>query len=156
MRRFGWTVVVTSLLATGFALVVYERNPTTPLQPRLIAHDAAGMQKAAPQSGTGATTVRPVLDDFVAALERHDDAALQAVFPAVTTRDARILRSVRERLGEAAHLQVSSLRLVSATTQQVEAEFVILATGGRQNELRLPFVATIARQEDTWKIVALH
>lgn len=154
-RRLGVAIVFTSLVVTTLAFVVYVRDGT--LHPVYVSRESAGF---APAGGAASDAdqqqVLSVLDDFVAALQRDDDAAMHAVYPTMSGRDARILRQIRHRLGASAGLSVAGLRTHRQATGDVSEDFVIVATRADGRQLRMPFVAVLHRQASDWKIVELH
>jgi len=152
-RRFGIAIVTTTVGIASFAFVVYMTSPGGTLQPRLLHESSlAGAHATSPTD----TQLMAVLNSFVSALERDDDAGMRAAFPALTARESRILHQMRGRLGPAAHLSVVNAHARKLKANEVAEDFVIVASQPGGRELRLPFAAVMHQQNQSWQIVELH
>jgi hypothetical protein len=82
---------------------------------------------------------------------------MRADFPTLTRREARVLKSIRRRMGNGAELQVGSERIIGVSRDVADLDFVILAKlPGVTDERRLPFHATVRHQNGSWLIDELN
>ena len=153
-RRFGIAVLGSAILITGLAFTVYIRDPETTLQPSVV-HGSTFFVKAAEEEAVAPRT-RTLLDAFVEALQREDEAALRSVYPRMTEKDAHVLRALRRRLGDGTALRATSVRLKSATPAEIQVEFAVVSSSEKPEEMRLPFAATIRKIDGAWRIAELH
>lgn len=144
------------ILLVGFVLQSVYR---TPPQPSTTPQRAAALPDlTAPAiDGAQARAAWQVVDQFVEAMERENEAGMRARFPSLTNREARILLAIRQRLGEGADLRVDAGRMASRAAGEVHADFAIIATErGSKRERRLPFSATLIGERDSWAIAKLR
>jgi hypothetical protein len=157
--RFGIALAVSSLIVGLVGFAVYIDHPETPIKPVLIHHHASAfdLSAAAPRNNARYTQARAVVVQFIAALNEDDDATMRATFPALTSRQGRVLRGIHSRLGEDARLYVSGDRITSASPDQIDIDFVIVAHEPKDgSERRLPFHATVRDREGSWVIETLY
>lgn len=157
-RRFALALLSTALLVGSTAFVLYLDNPTTPLKPTVLTHQPASFFD---ESSTSTPNIDPaltgLLTHFVDALERRDQDALREAFPGMTRKDARLLRSIRARLGIDAQLSLGSIRIERTLGGVTALDFVILSKQPyARGELSLPFHANVRDQGGRLQIEALH
>lgn len=154
-RRFGWTVVVTSVLITSGAFAVYMRAPHAPLQPQRIHTGIApvGNETTPPEIRAAAPRVKGVLDVFVHALAVNDEAELRSVYPAMSRYDERVVHDLRTRIGGHADLHLERMHLADATADEVHVNFLVV--GSRASD-RAALAATIRNTDNGWKIIEVH
>jgi hypothetical protein len=151
-RRFGVALVTSVLVIAAVALVVYRLNPESGLAGEGIKIQSSGVTGV--QNAATDARLSNVINAFVEALQREDDAAMRAVYPGLTDRDANVLHAVRRRLGPGA-LHVGDLRVEKAEPDNMRVNFQVV-TNGSPEQSRLPFGATIARMHGEWRIAELH
>jgi len=158
-KRFGWAIVASSLVIASVAALVFMRNPTDTLQPSVVS--TGGLFAGGRYAPTAVIPeVGRLLDTFVGALEHDDQARMHATFPGMTPHDARVLRALRKRLGETAHLTVADAQLQRSSqvgALDANVQFVILSRKPEdREELRLPFTAHVRNANGHWLIVELR
>ena len=90
-------------------------------------------------------------------MNQGDDATMRAMFPSLTSRQGRVLRSIRSRLGQDASLSLSGDHITRATPDQIDIDFVIVAREPNdKTERRLPFHATVRDRKGSWVIETLY
>ncbi|MGQ0815435.1 MAG: hypothetical protein ACT4O1_13415 [Gemmatimonadota bacterium] len=156
-RQFAVGLIASTMAVALVGFVLYIENPT-PLQPSFVHQSGAAMpvrsRVADPERDR---RVQAMLAHFVAALESQDEAAMRADFPAMTRREARLLRSIRRRLGEDAELDIGYERVIGVARDVVDLDFVIVANqAGRSDQRRLPFHATVRNRNGIWLIEELN
>lgn len=157
VRRFGWALVASSVLVVGVAGLVYVRNPTSSLQPHIVASSSGFNRAGFARAGVLDPGVQDVLARFVNALERHDDSAMRSAWPTMKPHDTRVLQALHKRLGESAHLSIDHLRMKSGAPADVWVDFLILSNSdGRAEVLRLPFEGHVSNVRGVWEIVELR
>lgn len=156
-RRFALGLLVTAIVISFVGFGVYFDDPT-PIQPTLVHASAAALPIGERVADAGRDArVHGMLEQFVAALAREDEGAMRAEFPNLTRREARVLKSIRRRMGEAAELRVGPATVIGVSADVADLDFVILAKlPGEPDERRLPFHATIRRGSGNWFIDELN
>lgn len=156
-RRFGMAVIGASSVIAAVGLLLHIWDATPSLQAPAVPQSAALFEKAStPIHADNLVGVRMVVDQFVEALERQDEADMRRLFPAMTNREVRILLAIRKRLGDGAELRAETERMTSATGDAVQIDFAIRARqSGSDRERRLPFSATVSNDGGHWRIVQL-
>jgi hypothetical protein len=157
--RFGIALAVSSLIIGFVGFAVYIDDPRTPIKPVLIHRHASAFEisSAGPATNTRYGEARAVLAQFIAALNEDDDATIRSTFPSLTSRQGRVLRSIRSRLGQDANLSLSGDRITSAGPDQIDIDFVIVAReANERTERRLPFHATVRDRKGSWVIETLY
>jgi hypothetical protein len=154
-RRFGWAVVVSSVLITSGAFAVYMRAPHAPLQPQRIHTPITTVGNTAPPAEIreAAPRVRNVLDVFVHALAVNDETELRSVYPAMSRYDERLVHELRTRVGGDTALHVERMQLADATADEVHVNFLLV---GSKAQNRAALAATIRNTDTGWKIVEVH
>jgi hypothetical protein len=156
-RRFALGLLVTAIVISFVGFGVYIDDPT-PIQPTLV-HTSAAAMPASERVADAArdTRLHGMLEQFVGALARADEAAMRAEFPKLTRREARVLKSIRERMGDGAELRVEATSIIGVSADVADLDFVILAKlPGEPDERRLPFHATVRRTNGDWLIDELN
>jgi hypothetical protein len=157
--RFGIALAVSSLIIGFVGFAVYIDHPETPIKPVLIHHNASAfdVSSTATLTNTRYGQAHGVLVQFIAALNEDDDATMRATFPTLTSRQGRVLRSIRSRLGRDARLSVADDRITSASRDQIDIDFMIVARAPHDgSERRLPFHATVRDRKGSWVIETLY
>jgi hypothetical protein len=157
-RRFGMAVIGASATVSAFGLLLHIRDATPAPQSPALPQSAALLEKAATPIGVDdPVVVQSVVDQFVEALARRNEADMRRLFPAMTGREARILFGIRTRLGAGAELRAETKRMSRATGAAVEVDFAIRARpGDRDRERYLPFTALVRADRGSWQIVQLR
>ena len=156
-RRFALGLLVTAIVISFVGFGVYIDDPT-PIQPTLV-HQSASILPINERVMDAARDARvhDVIEHFVASLAREDEAAMREDFPTLTRREARVLKSIRRRMGNGAELRVGSERIIGVSRDVADLDFVILARlPGVADERRLPFHATMRNQNGSWLIEELN
>lgn len=152
LKRFGWALIASALIVSGFGTAVYVRHPATSLEPKLVKASAVGGSAKAIADENAVAVVA----DFFDALERNDDARLQRDFPGMTAREKRILQGIHRRLGRDSHFTVA-VRDATRHNGVIDLELIVFATvPGSDRQRRLPFTATTKLDNGEWKIIALR
>ena len=151
-RRFGVALVTSVLVIAAVAFAVYRLNPDSGLAGDGLKMQASGL--TALPDAESESRYNNVVSAFVEALQRDDDAAMRAVYPGLTDRDANVLHAVRRRLGAGA-LHVGDMHVEKAERDNVRLNFMVV-TNGSPDQMRLPFGATIAKMHGEWRIAELH
>lgn len=157
--RFGIALALTSLVIGLVGFAVYMDGPTLSLQPVRIHRHASTFEisSAGTSNDSRYAEARAVLVEFIDALERSDDSAMRAAFPEMSSREARILNSIRRRLGGGAELSITSDRLTASSAGQLDIDFVILAkVPDARTARRLPFHAALRSETERWVIATLY
>lgn len=157
-RRFGWALLGSALLVGSTAFVLYLDNPTTPLKPTVLTHQSASFfEKSSSTNPNVDPELTRLLSNFVDALERRDQDELRSHFPTMSRKDARLLRSIRARLGIDARLSLGPIRVERTVDGVTALDFVILSKQPyARGELSLPFHANVRKQNGLWRIEALN
>lgn len=157
-RRFGWALVSSALLVGSTAFVLYLDSPTTPLKPTVLTHQAASFIEKPPVTNPNVDpALSRLLSDFVDALERRDQDELRNYFPAMSRKDARLLRSIRARLGIDAQLSLGPIRIEQTVAGVTALDFVVLSKQPyARGELSLPFHAIVRKHGSGWRIETLN
>ena len=156
-RRFALGLLVTAIVISFVGFGVYIDDPV-PIQPTLVHQSASilPINERVLDAGRDAH-VHKVLEHFVASLAREDETAMRTTFPNLTRREARVLKSIRKRMGDGAELRVGSERIIGVSRDVADLDFVILAKlPGEPDERRLPFHATVRNHNGSWLIDELN
>jgi hypothetical protein len=155
-HRFALGLLVTALVISFVGFGVYIDDPS-PIQPTLVHQSAAILPINERVVDTARDArVHEMLEHFVASLAREDEPAMRSDFPTLTRREARVLKSIRRRMGDGAELRVSNERVIGVSPDLADLDFVILAKlPGLADERRLPFHATVRNRAGSWRIEEL-
>ena len=156
-RRFALGLLVTAIVIAFVGVGFYIDDPT-PIQPTLV-HQSASVMPVSDRVVDPARDGRlhAMLEHFVGALARQDESAMRTDFPNLTKREARVLKSIRKRMGDGAELRVGTTRIIGVSPSVADLDFVIMARlPGEPDERRLPFHATVRNQNGSWLIDELN
>ena len=154
--RFGIALAATSLVVGLVGFGVYLDDPEITIQPAIIHRHAPDTEMPGTHHARYGEA-RAALERFIDALADGDADGMRAQFPAMTSRDARVLNSIRRKLGQDAALSITSDRLTSAASNQVDIDFVLLGEAPNEGAARrLPFHATLRNDQGSWRIETLY
>lgn len=157
-RRFCLALLGTSVVIATVGMTMYLRDPSMSVQPTLVHRTASVLTKSsvAPDPARD-RRINEILDQFVAGFASEDTEMMRSVFPDMTRREARVMRSIRRRLGEGAAVRIGTRSLAAVTAETVDLDFVIFAQKpGEEQIRRLPFHATVRLHESGWQIDELR